>query len=385
MLDNVRGAIEAIKIFLTAFRDTDFGQVAFGSPGLALGAALFLLAAVLYKLLWGRDKFRHFYSGHRVPEEYRDPLWRKLICLSPFAFLVLSVIFLLLALANLYLPRTVIEEEVESREMVELIDNSSSMGWEFENTGKSACEVAREGHLKFREMRRGQNDRVALWVFSNNAYKIEDFIIDDDVYVMQVRDAPCIMVSSGHQSLPENDPIGDEWIDIVAPRDKVRIIDSESGTNLVAGLKAVIQYFDQEGRRDIKKRSLILITDAAVENIPETEFKELQKRNITAYMVHVKPNEIGEKQFNFSFKSSAVETLKDRVRQLGGIVFEADDEAGMERAFAEINRMETSPVNIKRHLLRVLIYQRPLAASFVLAMLSILSGLTVRFFWEAYP
>lgn len=386
MPDKLNELLKLIWSVLAGLKDTDFGQVSFGSLGLALGAGLFLLVVFLYKILRGKNKFRHYYSGHEIPAEYDESatLHRRLICILPKFLLAVSAVFMLVALANPYLPRTKIESIAESRERVELIDNSSSMGWPFGNTGKSACELVRDAHLKFLRMRQGQNDRVALWVFSNNAYKVEDFIIDDDVYRMQVEDAPCVMVDKRHPSLSENDP-NSYWIDIVAPRDKVRIMEGESATDLVSGLKAVIKYFDQKGRKDIKNKSLIIITDAAVEADPEEEFRELKKRSIVPYIIHIKSNEVGEKQFSSSWKLETAESLKQKVRRYGGTVFNVDDRRSAERAYSEINKLEAAPIKITRHLFRVFIFQRPLMVAVMLAMLSMVLGIFAGFFFEEFP
>src|SRR3989344_1949604 len=206
MPDKIYGCLELLRSLLLAFGDTDPSQVNYGSLGLALGAGLFLLVLLLYKILWGRNKFRHYYSGHEIPVEFDEStLFRWLLCVFPKFLLATSSVFMLVALADPYLPKTKINTIVESIEFIELIDVSSSMGWEYLNTGKASGEIVREYHLKFRKMRRGQNDRVSLWLFSSNPYKVEDFIIDDDVHALQLEDAPYTMVNSGHQSLPEND------------------------------------------------------------------------------------------------------------------------------------------------------------------------------------
>lgn len=385
MINKAYDLLELVKSVLAAFRDTDFSQVNFGSLGLALGAGFFLLALFLYKILWGRNKFRHFYSGHEIPVEYDEStITRRLICAFPKLLLAGLAIFLLTALANPYLPRTKIETIIESRERIELIDVSASMGWPFGNTGKSACEATREVHLKFLKMRRGQNDRVTLWLFSNNAYKVEDFITDDEIYMLQVEDAPCIMVTKGHPSLPGNDPYN-SYIDIVVPEDLIKRIDSEGATKLAVGLQAVIKYFDQESKRNTRRKSLLIVSDFAVEEDPEKEFQELKKRKIIPYVIHIKPNELGEKQFNRPDPIGVANELKSKIRRYGGKVFDVEDRRSAERAYAEINKLETAPINIIRHLLKVLIFQRPLMVAVILAMLALLSGIIVARFFEAFP
>lgn len=386
MSDKVKEGLQLAWSVLASFRDIDWEQVSFGSLGLAFGVSLFLLVVLLYKILWGKNKFYYYYSGHKIPVEYDESktFHYRLICMLPKFLLALSIIFMLIALANPYLPRTKIETVVESREVIALLDNSSSMGWPLGSTQKPACEVVRKAYLKFLKLRRGHNDRVALLVFSNNAYIKQDFIVDDDIYRMQVEDTPCVMVNAGHSSLPENDP-NDLYLDIVASRDKVMIVESEAGTNLVAGLKAVIKYFDQKGRKDVNKKSLIMVTDAAVEADPEEEFKELKKRKITPYIIHVKPNEVGEKQFNNQWKLEIAEALKKQVKQYGGMVFNVEDQRSAELAYAAINKLETAPLKIVRHMFKVLIFQRPLMVAIALAILSIISGIFVGFVFEEFP
>ena len=386
MPDKLYACFELIKSILLAFRDTDFSQVSYESPGLAFGAGLFLLVVFLYKVLWGRNKFRHYGSGHKIPAEFDEStLFRRLVYVFPKAILVAFVIFTLIVLANPYLPRTKIEKIVESRERIELLDVSSSKGWEFDNTGKSAGEIARQAHLKFLKLRRGQNDRVALWLFSQNAYKVEDFITDDDVYMMKVKNAPYVMVQKAHPALPENDS-SNYYCDIVAPRNQVEIVEGEGATNLIVGLQAVIKYFDQESKRNVKgKSSLLIETDAAIEADPESEFKELKKRKIIPYIIFIKPNMMCENQFGRPDPVGVSEALKNRIRQYGGKVFDVEDRRSAERAYAEINKLETSPSKIVRHQFKVFIFQRPLAVAVMLALLSILFGTLFERLFGTYP
>ena len=387
MLDKIYGCLELVKSFLLAFKDTDFSQVNYDSSGLALGAGLFLLVVLLYKFLWGCNKFKHYSSGHEISAEYdKMGSLRQPLCAFPKLLLVVSSVFMLVTLADPYLSRTKMETVVESRERIELIDISSSMGWEYLNTGKSSGEITREAHLEFLKMRRGHNDRVSLWLFSTNPYKVEDFIIDDDVYALQAEDAPYTMVTPGHNALSEHDP-GNSYCDIVAPRDMVRIVESEGATNLVSALQAVLKYFDREGDKKIKRKALLVVSDAAVEQKPEQELAELKKGGILTYFIHIQPNVICEQQYHGSGTKDLLnaEWLKNNIAHYGGKFYEVANPKSIEQAYADINKLETAPVKIVRHQLKVFIFQRPLAVAATLAALSILTGIFIGVFFEAYP
>ena len=251
---------ELVKAGLISFRDTNFDLVRFESLGLAFGAGLFLVLMLLLKFLWGRNRFSHVGSGHRIAKKYQQGKLAKLNFLMLKILLGAAAFFLLVSLANPYLPRTTIEKVVESRERIDLIDVSSSKGWEFENTGKSAGQLGREAFLKFLNMRRGQNDRVSLWLFASEPHLLEDFIIDDDIYTMQAEDAPYVMLYSNHPGLTEND-LEDDFVDIIAPRDMVQLSEG-GGTNLNPALDAVIAYFDREGNKISEYHKIHLFSHA---------------------------------------------------------------------------------------------------------------------------
>jgi len=373
---------ELVKAGLISFRDTNFDLVRFESLGLAFGAGLFLVLMLLLKFLWGRNRFSHVGSGHRIAKKYQQGKLAKLIFLMPTILLGAAVFFLLVGLANPYLPRTTIEKLVESRERIDLIDVSSSKGWEFENTGKSAGQLGREAFLKFLNMRRGQNDRVSLWLFASEPHLLEDFIIDDDIYTMQAEDAPYVMLYSNHPGLTEND-LEDNFVDIIAPRDMVQLSEG-GGTNLNPALDAVIAYFDREGNKNIKQKALLIETDAAVEADAGPQLRELQKRNIKVYLLHIKPNVLGENQFGNANTNGIkyAELLKTKVQQFGGKVYDIQDSRSLENAYRDIDRLETAPVSLARNLFKVLIYQRSLVVAFMLLCMAIGIGAMLQIFGE---
>ncbi len=381
MFLNMSYVWELVRAGLMSFRDTNFNLVRFNSLGLAFGAGLFVALALIYKLLWGRNKFSQIGSGHRISKKYHQGKFSKLFFLIPKMLLGGSVFFLLVSLANPYLPKITIEKIIESRERIDLIDVSSSKGWEFEHTGKSAGQLGREAFLKFLDMRRGQNDRVSLWLFASETHVLEDFIIDDDIYMMEAEDAPYVIVDSRNPGFPENDE-SNYYVHIVAPRDRVQLIPGEGGTDLNPALDAVIKYFDREGNKKIKHKALLIETDAAVEEDAEKQLRELQKRNIKVYLLHVKPNEIGESKWGNLHGIEHAALLKKRVQQFGGKVFDIQDKKSIDNAYREIDKLEKAPISLTRHLFKVLIYQRPLVVAYVLLFLAIGIGSLIEVFSE---
>ncbi len=370
MFQNILFVWELVKAGLISFRDTNFDFVRFNSLGLAFEAGLFIIAAAVYKLLLGRNKFSHVGSGHSIPKEYQQGKLSKLIFLTPKAILAGSVFFMLVSLANPYLPKAVTEKLIESRERIDLIDVSTSKGWEFEHTGKSAGQLGREAFLKFLNMRRGQNDKASLWYFATEPVKVEDFIIDDDIYSMEAEDMPYVVTDPGIAFLPENDP-KNEVIHIVAPKNRIKMVSGEGGTDLAKALDAVIAYFDREGNKKIKQKTLLIETDAAVDQNPEKQLQELKKRRIGVYLLHIKPNVIGEMQGNGKGqKLINAELLRKQVQQFGGKFYDVNSEKSLIEAYREINRLEKAPMSIVRHLFKVFIYQRPLMVAIVLMFLA---------------
>ena len=383
MLDKARDIFELIKSGLISLRDTDLSQVQYLSLGLAIGVGLFLTLAIFYKIFWGKNKFKRYYSGHTIPKEY----WRgntvKIFCLFPKFLLVLSMLFLLLAVANPYLPRTKIEEIVESIEWIHLIDASPSKGWPYENTNTSVAELTHKFFMKFLEMRKGQNDRSSLWYFAGAPIMAEDFIIEDDVYYMQAEDMPFVVTDPETPFLPENDK-ENKFIDIIAPRDRIKMVYNGGGTNLVAALDAIIKHFDYAGDKKIKQKALLIETDMAIDADPDIQLKELKKRKINVYIIHTKPNMVGEMQGNAVAKLLNADLFRKQIEQYGFKFYSVHDRRSLENAYRDINKLEKSPSKIIRHMLRVFIYQRPLLLAIVLLFLSIGTGLIAEY-WSENP
>lgn len=384
MINSATNLFELIKTGLTALRNTDPNQVQYDSLGLALGAGLFIILALLFKLFWGRNKFKRPFSGHNLPYQESRGAMIRLVYLFPYVFLAASAVFLLLSLANPYLPKTKIEELVESRERIDLIDVSPSKGWPFGNTRRSAAEVTREAYLNFLKMRQGQSDRVSLWYFSAEPTTVEDFIVDDDIYMMAAEDMPYVVTDPENVLLPENDK-NDSVLDNIAPRDRIRMVYNGGGTDLVRALDAVINYFDIEGDKKVRQRALLIETDMAIDANPEKQLQELKKRRVSLYLLHIKPNMVGEMQLNQGRKLINAELFRKQFEQYGGRFYDIQDRRSLERAYRDINKLEKAPSKLIRDVLRVFIYQRPLMAAVVLMFFAVGIGLVTELFLGVDP
>jgi len=386
MLNKFDALWNLVKSGLIAFRDTDFSQVQFDSLGLALGAGLFIFLLLVYKILWGKNKFRRPYSGHIIPEGFDTGNLSRFIYWFPKFLSALSVLFALVTIANPYLPKTKIEEIVESQERLDMFDASPSRGWEYENTKKCSGQIGREAYLDFLKMREGQGDSVSLWYFSASPVPVvEYFMIDDDVLMMQAKDMPYVVIEPGNSFLPENDRLN-KYLDIIAPQNRINRKFNGGGTNIIGALEAAIKHFDNEGNKKIRQRALLLETDMAVDNNPEKQLLELKKRNVKLYVLHIKPNEVGEKQgVNEGQNFLNADIFRKQIERYGGKFYSVTNQRSLKVAYNDINKLEKSPPKIVRYLLKILIYQRPLLVSTILLFMAIASGLVAEKFLGEDP
>ncbi|MDP3792963.1 MAG: hypothetical protein Q8Q89_04545 [bacterium] len=331
-----------LRIGMEPLRDIDFGQIDYPQKETALWLAVILVGVILLKLLFSRDKSSQKCSGYFISSYYHQDLLRKFADFMLNTALAFGVLLFIIALADPFLSTLKTTRVInESRERIDLIDVSTSKGWEYLNTGKAAGEIGREAFLEFLKMRRGQNDRTSLWLFSSKPGMVEDFIVDDDLYMIQVEDAPYVRIDPSHQALPENDS-NNYWIDIIAPPDRIEKIPNEGATKLLIALEAVIKYIDNNGSKGIKQRALLIETDAAVEEYPGEQLKELKKMNVGIYFLHIKPNEKAELQYTASMKGlENAKLLRQQVNKYGGKFYDVTDKTSIVKAYQDINRLET--------------------------------------------
>ena len=368
--------VEFVSKGLQEFSATEFEQVRYGDIGLAWWLSLLLLVAAgltLVRLISRRRKHSRYHSGHLIDRKHQKRLWVRLLYSAPKLLLAGAVALLLVAVADPFLTATEeVAGSVESRVRVDLVDVSGSMAWEMPETGKSKAEVAREAHLKFLEMRRGKNDRVSFWLFSTYPYMVDDFVMDDELYYFQVWDAPYVMSQRIDKAM-------------VVPRDKVRIIPAEGDTNIIRPLQSIIKHFDQDevssGHKGGQHRAVLIISDAAVDEFPDDELAELNKRNIVPYIIYINTSDprIG------SFGRPTVPRLIEQIRDYEGAYFDVRDPDSLLKAYQAIDAREAVRYQIKHRALKVPIYSRFLLVSMALMVVGIPLGFAAELFWGTDP
>ena len=370
---------------------TELNQIRFTDVGMTYWLSLLVVAVVFSTLirLW-LIKARHHrqHSGHSIDRRFRRGAWGWGFYQLPKFLLGLSLVVLLVAMADPYLASTEeVTGEMESRIRIDLVDTSLSMAWELPGTGKSRAQVAREAHLRFLEMRREKNDRVSLWLFSSFPYMVDDFVIDDELYYFQVMDSPYAIVRI--LAAQSGTPIDQMFV----PEDKVRIIESEGNTNIIRALQSVLKHFDSDAAilsaGSTPHRAVLIVTDADVDEIPEMEFSELSRRNIVPYMIFINaadPVRPSARQASaFGGAANNTQGLIDTIRAFGGDYFDVTDADGLARAYEAIDQAETVGVELSHRAIRVPIYPRFLLISIALLMVGIPAGFVAELLWGTHP
>ena len=292
---------------------------------------------------------------------------------TPKVLIAGALALILVAAADPFLTATEeVSGYVESRVRVDLVDTSGSMAWEFTDTGKSKAEVARDAHLRFLDMREGKNDRVSLWLFSTYPYMVDDFVVDDELYYFQVWDAPYVMTQRLDKAM-------------VVPHDKVRIIPAEGDTNIIRPLESIIKSFDQDeaamGGNENVNRAVLIITDAAVDEFPDQQFQELNRRNITPYIIYINTSDIRTTMIG----RSSTPRLIEMIREYGGDYFDVKDQDSLARAYEAIDEREAVRVELKHRALKVPIYSRFLLVAMAMLVVGIPMGFVSELFWGTGP
>ena len=356
--------------------ETDFQQVRYGDVGIAVWLAFAVSAALLLsmvRLAAARKRHARQHSGHVIEAAHRKRLWIRGLHTAPKFLLAAALILLIVSIADPFLTATEeVSGYVESRVRIDLVDTSGSMAWEFPDTNKSKAEVARDAHLEFLEMRREKNDRVSLWLFSTYPYMVDDFVMDDELYYFQVWDAPYVMTQRLDKAM-------------VVPRDKVRIIPAEGDTNIVRPLQDIVKHFDRDeatiGRGANQNRAVLIITDAAVDEFPDAEFAELNRRNIVPYIIYINTSDAR----SASFLHPTVPQLVAQIQEFGGDYFDVTDEDSLARAYEAIDEREAVRVELKHRALKVPIYSRFLLVAMGLLVVGIPMGFVSELLWGTSP
>ena len=356
--------------------ETEFAQVRYGDVGLAFWLSVLVglaLVVTLARFTLQRRRHSRHHSGHKIAPEHQKRLWVRAIHTAPKVIIAGALALVVFAAADPFLTAT---EEVggyiETRVRIDLVDTSGSMAWEFPDTGKSKAEVAREAHLEFLDMRRGKNDRVSLWLFSTYPYMVDDFVVDDELYYFQVWDAPFVTTQRLDKAM-------------VVPRDKVRIIPAEGDTNIIRPLQSIMKHFDQDaaalGSGENLHRAVLIITDAAVDEFPDSEFAALAQRNVTPYIIYINTSDARTAMIGHPTTPRLIELIRD----YGGDYFDVTDEDSLARAYEAIDEREAVRMEMKHRALKVPIYSRFLLLAMALLVVGIPLGFAAELFWGTSP
>jgi len=361
---------------LQEIAETEYAQVRYGDVAIAvslaavIGLALFLTVA---RLGMRQRKHSRHHSGHEIARADQKPLWVKVVHAAPKVLMAGALALILVAAADPFLTATEeVSGYVESRVRVDLVDASGSMAWEFPDTGLSKAEVAREAHLRFLEMRAGKNDRVSLWLFSTYPYMVDDFVVDDELYYFQVWDAPYVMTQRLDKAM-------------VVPRDRVRIVPAEGDTNIIRPLQSIVKAFDQDeaamGANENMNRAVLIISDAAVDEFPDAQFVELNRRNIVPYIIYINTS---DRRATDTGRSSTPRLI-EMIREYGGDYFDVTDQDSLARAYEAIDEREAVRVEMKHRALKVPIYSRFLFVAMAMLVVGIPMGFVSELLWGTSP
>ena len=356
--------------------ETDFEQIRYGDVGMAVAIAIavgVILTLTLLRLSVARKRHARQHSGHDIAAKHRKPALIRVLHTAPKALLCGAMVMLIVSVADPFLTATEeVSGYVESRVRIDLVDTSGSMAWEFPETNKSKAEVARDAHLEFLNMRRDKNDRVSLWLFSTYPYMVDDFVMDDELYYYQVWDAPYVMTQRLDKAM-------------VVPRDKVRIVPAEGDTNIIRPLQDIVKHFDRDeatvGRGVNQNRAVLIITDAAVDEFPDAEFAELNRRNIVPYLIYINTSDAR----TASFLNPTVPQLVGQIQEYGGDYFDVTSEDSLARAYEAIDEREAVRMELKHRALKVPIYSRFLLVAMALLVVGIPMGFVSELLWGTVP
>ena len=339
--------------------------------------ALFVFLSIL-KFVLRRKRFFRMHPGFPVSEKKRRFVWyMRIIYGIPKVLFAGGIFFLLLALADplLYSSSEETTRTIRARERIELIDVSPSMGETIsQDETRLKAWVARDAHLRFLEMRMGENDVVCLWVFADNPYKLQDCIQDDRAYWLQVYIAP--YVYSGTNPFPNTR-------DGVAQELRRGLIRSEGGTNLSQALTAIIDFVNERNalnRGATRRRSLLMVTDIELGggDNPIIPLHELGRLGVTPYVLLI---ERQDRQYNAELKLRFI----SEVVRLGGRVYRIGEEASLQRAFENIDELERSEMVVRTIRTKNEVFQNPLSVALLLLIGTVCAELVVVFVFPRTP
>ena len=196
--------------------------------------------------------------------------------------------------------------------------------------------------------------------------------MDDELYYFQVWDAPYVMTQRLDKAM-------------VVPRDKVRIVPAEGDTNIIRPLQSITKQFDQDdaalGNDDRPNRAVLIVTDAAVDEFPDSEFAALSQRNIVPYTIYINTSDARTAMIGHP----STPRLIEMIREYGGDYFDVTDEDSLKEAYEAIDEREAVRVEQRHRALKVPIYARFLLVAMAFLVIGIPAGLLAELVWGTTP
>jgi hypothetical protein len=173
---------------------------------------------------------------------------------------------------------------------------------------------------------------------------------------------------------------------MIAPPEKVRIVTAEGDSNIVRPLQAIIRQVDADelssGHQPRRPRALLVITDAAVSELPEYQLAELNARNVVPYVIYINAS---DPRFASMLPRQSPPPLVERIRSYGGDYFDITDPRTLSKAYEAIDARETVRYEVRHRALTVPIHTRFLVASLALLLIVVPAGLVTELLWGTYP
>ncbi|MDO8495459.1 MAG: vWA domain-containing protein [bacterium] len=247
----------------------------------------------------GRNEYRQYWVFSDLSLSNLNRLRRRgyWFHLPKFLFLAAALLFGV-ALADPVLEQREINDHEETRQLVMMLDFSGSM------MGGTPVpfKVATDSIKKLILRRTKSLDQYALLIFSDNTYIISGFTKDFNYYRFLL--------------------------------DSIKFDQyGESGTQIDVAVNAAKNYFIRHGDKDVKKRVLVIFTDADSNTDPTKAIKEAQREGITIYLIGIgvanSPNGL---------------IMVDTVKKAGGIYFAGESAAAIDEAVDKIDQIETTKV-----------------------------------------
>lgn len=360
-------------------------EVKFDSLELAIAAGTVLIFLIFLKIFVKKTaKIWRSQSHVKGSEPAKD-----IVRVSFFSFTIfmifLQVTSLLIALAGPVIPKIEKEKIIFPRERIDLLDVSASMCFSYGESSRSQSAIARDNYLKFLRMRRGKSDRVAIFLFSNKTYRIQNFTHDGNLQRFSAFMAPEIISRSPFENGLFKSPYA------ICNKGRVRWISGEGGTELDSALQIVVDYSKLYGSQEISARALLLVTDAAVDRLPVAEFEELKRLKIRPYMIFIKPNKkayelmaggnnLAENIFLQRQLANSGDMIK-RFSEYGWKYYEVSDEDALRKAYEEIDKFEGARFKEKVSFHNESLARYLLFAAMVFGFVALILGLLYEFIW----